>query len=230
MDIDLYFGDCLDKLRTIPDKSIDLVVTDPPYELHTGGAGFMRDRPFWSELQELNIDKGFNEKVLSELVRVMRDINMYIWVSKKQLLPTFDYFAKSLGCSWTLLTWHKANPAPTINNKYLSDTEYCIFFKRGGVRLYGDYSTKSTYYTTMINKSDKDKFMHPTIKPLHIIKNLIINSSQKGETVLDPFMGSGTTGVACKLLDRNFIGCEINETYYNIAKERIEPNTTNLLF
>lgn len=71
-------------------------------------------------------------------------------------------------------------------------------------------------------------YKHPTIKPLDIIKNLIINSSQEGDTVLDCFMGSGTTGVACKELNRNFIGMEINEEYYQIAKDRILGNNEQL--
>lgn len=78
------------------------------------------------------------------------------------------------------------------------------------------------YYITPTNKEDKKLYKHPTIKPLNIIKNLIINSSQENDTVLDCFMGSGTTGVACKELNRNFIGIELDENYFNISKERIE--------
>ena len=121
-----------------------------------------------------------------------------------------------------LLTWHKTNPVPTCNNKYLSDTEYILFFRENGVKIYGTYETKRKYYITTTNKEDKKKYNHPTIKPLNIIENFIINSSQENDIVLDCFMGSGTTGVACKNLNRNFIGIEINEEYYNIAKDRIE--------
>ena len=69
---------------------------------------------------------------------------------------------------------------------------------------------------------DKRKFKHPTIKPLDIVKNLIINSSNENDLILDPYMGSGTTGVACRELKRNFIGCEINEEYFTIAKKRMD--------
>ena len=96
--------------------------------------------------------------------------------------------------------------------------------ERNGVRVYGSYETKRKYYVTPINKKDKDLWKHPTIKPLHIIKNLIINSSLEGDTVLDCFMGSGTTGVACKELGRNFIGIEIDKNYFEIAEKRINEN------
>lgn len=89
------------------------------------------------------------------------------------------------------------------------------------MKVYGSFYTKSTYYITSKNTKDKKIYRHPTIKPLDIIKNLIINSSNPGDTVLDCFMGSGTTGVACKELNRNFIGMELNEEYYQIAKDRI---------
>lgn len=80
-----------------------------------------------------------------------------------------------------------------------------------------------------INREDKNLYGHPTIKPLNIIQTLILNSSREGETVLDCFMGSGTTGVACAKLNRNFIGMEISEEYFNIASVRInEENQPNL--
>jgi DNA modification methylase len=77
-------------------------------------------------------------------------------------------------------------------------------------------------YCLPINRKDKDNFNHPTIKPLEIISNLVKNSSRENDTVLDCFMGSGTTGVACKQLKRNFIGFEIDEEYFRIAGQRIK--------
>lgn len=104
----------------------------------------------------------------------------------------------------------------------MSDTEFCLFFRERGVRIYGDFRSKFTYYVTPKNLKDKKKYNHPTVKPLDITRNFIINSSNEGDVVLDCFMGSGTTGVACKQLNRNFIGIELDETYFKIAKERIE--------
>lgn len=133
-----------------------------------------------------------------------------------------DYFVKEHGCNWNLLTWHKTNPAPACGNKYLSDTEYCFFAREPGVKIYGSYQTKKTYYITPVNKKDKKLYDHPTVKPLEIVENLIENSSKENEIVLDPFLGSGTTGVASKLHKRQFIGIELDNTYFETAKKRIE--------
>ncbi len=93
-----------------------------------------------------------------------------------------------------------------------------------------DYEHAKTVFVQPINSEDKRVFGHPTIKPLNIIQTLILNSSREGETVLDCFMGSGTTGVACAKLNRNFIGMEINEDYYRIASIRINEENQPTLF
>lgn len=219
--IDLINGDCLEVLKTIPDKSVDLVVIDPPYEFtNDGGGAFGVDKRSY-HAQVKTLSDGITNQVLDELTRVMKKINIYIWCNKNQLRQYINYF-EELGATTDLLTWHKTNPVPTCNNKYLSDTEYLLYFRKDGVKMYGTYATKKKYYVTSTNKEDKKLYQHPTIKPLEIIKNLIINSSNQGEVVLDCFMGSGTTGVACKELNRKFIGIEIDEKYFNIAKQRIE--------
>jgi len=193
-------GDCQEILKTIPSNSIDLVITDPPYEIIGGKSGgcFGREkRAYHSQLYDTGLDAGCPVGVLKELLRVMKKPNIYLWCNKNQLRQYIDFF-EDAGCSTELLTWHKTNPVPTCNNKYLSDTEYCLYFRAGGVPMYGSYATKKKYYVTPTNKSDKEKYKHPTIKPLDIIKNLVVNSSKDGDTILDPFMGSGTTGAAVK--------------------------------
>lgn len=226
--IDLKCGDCLDLLKGVPDKSIDLVVIDPPYLVETDGAGMFGKKAdnYGGERYVMkNIDfmkNGIEEKVLDELYRVMKKVNIYIWASQKQIPIFYKYFVENKKCNWNLISWHKTNPTPTCGNKYLNDTEYVLFFRDKGVKIYGEYATKRTFYVSKKNLQDKKLYGHPTIKPLDIIENLIINSSKEGNTVLDCFMGSGTTGVACKKLNRNFIGYEIDEKYFNIAKERIE--------
>lgn len=220
-------GDCLELIKEIPDKSIDLIVTDPPYLLETDGAGMFGKKAdnYGGERYVMkNIDfmkNGISDDVLDELVRVLKKINIYIWCSQKQLPIFYDYFVNKKKCNWNLLCWHKTKPTPTCGNKYLTDTEYCLFFREKGVKVYGEYATKRTFYVSQKNLDDKKLYKHPTIKPIDIIKNLIINSSQEGNIVLDPFLGSGTTAVASILLNRNFIGYELNEEYFNIANDRI---------
>ena len=224
--------DCLKGLKQIPDNSIDLVVTDPPYEIQTSGAGIYK-QPDKQYVKELNLMKdGFSPEILDELCRVLKKINIYLFCSQKQIIPLLDYFVKEKGCNWNLLTWHKTNPVPACNNKYLTDTEFILFFREKGVKIYGEFKTKFTYYVTPLNQKDKKLYKHPTIKPLEIVENLIINSSREGDTILDPFIGSGTTAVASKKLNRNYIGFEISEEYCKIAEKRVselEAQETNLL-
>ena len=103
----------------------------------------------------------------------------------------------------------------------LPDIEYCLLFREKGCPLYGSYGTKSKWFLSPINKKDKDDYDHPTIKPLELVKRHIINSSKENDIIFDPFLGSGTTAVASKELSRQYIGFEINETYYKIAKDRL---------
>ena len=228
--IDLRQGDCYEIIKQIPDKSIDLIYTDVPYDIedNCGGGCFgdkKRDyhseyekvcensnstasRVYKSTMKSINGIKelafGIDYKILDEFCRVCKNIYVYIWCSKKQILPLMQYFVGEKKCRFEILTFHKTNPIPTCNGKYLSDTEYCLMFREDGkTKIYGDMSTKSKYYLAPINTADKAKFEHPTIKPLPFVENHIINSTKEGDTVLDPFMGSGTTGVACKKLGRN---------------------------
>ena len=128
----------------------------------------------------------------------------------------------SKGCNYELLTWHKMNPSPLTNNNYLPDTEYIVFARERGVRLYGNYHTKRKYYISGTNQVDKKKYKHPTIKPLPLIENHIENSSKPGDVILDCFAGSGTMLVGAINKGRRFIGFEINEEYFKIAEKRIK--------
>lgn len=229
----LYNDDCFKVLKTLPDHFVDLVVTDPPYEMSaTNGGGsinsVMKMNRSLKQLDDVDISKGYNIKeVGKELVRVMKNINLYVWCNKVQIPDYFNYYVNELGCKFEIICWHKTNALPTYKNKYLSDTEYCLYFRKGG---YCDpsqtaeeerYENAKTFYITPRNAKDKKLWKHPTIKPLDITQKFIKNSSKKGDLVLDCFMGSGTTGVACKNLERDFIGIELNRDYYKIALERI---------
>lgn len=223
MDIDvIYNEDCIQGMKKLPDNSIDLVIIDPPYEIYAGekGGAFGCDKREYHKAVK-TLSEGITNDVLDELVRVLKKINIYIWCNKNQLKQYINYF-ENKGCTTDLLTWHKTNPVPTCNNKYLSDTEYILYFRHGGVPMYGSYETKKKYYVTPTNKEDKQKYKHPTIKPLHIIENLILNSSKENDIILDCFMGSGTTPVACVNTNRHYIGYEIDENYFDIACQRLD--------
>ena len=225
----VYNEDCLEGMKQIPNKSVDLVITDPPYLIDIVGSGLysQKDKQY---IKELNFMKdGFSKEILDEICRVMKKINLYIFCSQKQIIPLLDYFVREKKCNWNIITWHKTNPIPACGNKYLTDTEYVLFFREKGVKIYGDYQTKFTYYLTSLNQKDKIKYNHPTIKPLNIIQNFIINSSKEGEIVLDPFMGSGTTAIACMNTNRNYIGFELDKGYYDIILERIKNHKSTII-
>ena len=224
----IYNLDCVEGMKKMPDKSIDLVVTDPPYLIETSGAGIYKqaDKQYVKELND--IKDGFSTDVLDELCRVMKHINCYFFCSQKQIMPLLDYFVRGKKCNWNLISWHKTNPVPACCNKYLTDTEFVLFCREKGVKIYGSFDTKRTWYASPLNQSDKKLYGHPTCKPIDIVKNFIINSSQEGAVVLDPFIGSGTTAVAAIKEKRHFIGMELNKEYYDIACERIKKERAEI--
>ena len=221
----IYNMDCMEGIKLLEDKSIDLVVIDPPYKLDLNKV--KNTSTFNSYANELlGLKDGFDLKVLDLLIQKMKKINIYIYCSKRQIQELLEYFSNK-GCNYEVLTWHKQNPSPLTNNIYLPDTEYIIFAREKGVKLYGNYHTKHKYYISGTNQVDKKKYKHPTIKPMPFIENHIENSSRPGDVVLDCFAGSGTTLVGAINRGRKFIGFEINEEYYKIAQKRIEEAIQN---
>lgn len=248
----IYCVDCYEAIKELPDKSVDLIYTDIPYDFEANGGGGCfgeKKRDYHADYEAVaqntqksrvwrqayksysdnsDIAFGIDYAILDEFCRVLKAIYVYIWCSKKQILPLMNYFVGDKGCRFEVLTWHKTNPIPTCNGKYLSDTEYCLMFREEGkTQIGGTFETKSKYYISPCNKRDKDKFEHSTIKPLPFVQDHILNSTDGGAIVLDPFMGSGTTAVACKNLGRNFIGFEINTKWHKIAVDRLNNIQAN---
>ena len=172
-------------------------------------------------LQLTNIENGIDYSIFDELCRVMKRIYIYIWCSKLQLRDIINYFLDK-NCLFEILVWCKTNPTPTTNNVWLPDLEYCLFFREKGCRLNDGYDFKSKWYISGANVDDKKLYDHPTIKPLELVKRHILHSTQPNDIVLDCFMGSGTTAVACKETGRRYLGFEIDKTYYEIACNRLK--------
>lgn len=215
----IYNMDCMEGIKLLDDNSIDLVIIDPPYKLNiTKVKNTTTFNSYANDL--LDLKDGFDLKILDLLIQKMKRINIYIYCSKRQVKELLDYFMNK-GCNYELLTWHKMNPSPLTNNNYLPDTEYIVFAREQGVRLYGNYHSKRKYYISGTNQVDKKKYKHPTIKPLPLIENHIENSSKVGDVVLDCFAGSGTTLVGAINKNRKFIGFEINKEYFEIAEKRV---------
>ena len=219
--IDLKMGDALEILKTIPNESIDCVVTDPPYKIITGG-----DSNGKNSIRPKGILKGNRELMrtvpkfsewLPELFRVLKDgTQNYIMVNSSNLLKMANEIEKAGFKIQNFLVWQKNNCTPS--QFYMKNCEYTIFFRKGKSKYINDIGGSKTVHSFDNIIGNK---VHPTEKPIDLMEFYINNSTNENETVLDPFMGSGTTGVACKNLNRQFIGIEMQEDYFNIASERV---------
>lgn len=218
----IVLGNCDELIKEIPDKSVDLVLTDPPYRIHAdSGGGLHRSRDWLKKVHNNNLDNFEPRNFLEEIRRVLKKFNTYIFCSKDLLLDYIS-FANENDYNWDLLIMGKNNPVPTKNNKYLSDIEYIIYIREKGAcfnNLIGQEHFHKYKKVKMINVKPST-YGHPTEKPLHIIKNFIEISSNKNDTVLDPFSGSGTTAIACRDLDRNFFAFEIDEKFHSDSVKR----------
>ena len=225
----IILGDSYNLIKDIPDKSIDLIYTDIPYLFADGGSS---TSPLSQRIKKLKqkdlkgITKGIDYKILMDFVRVLKKVNCFIWCSKEQILDIMNFFNR-YGCMYEILTWNKSNPTPMTNNTFLPDIEYCLYFREKGVRLNDGYELKSKWYESPINKKDKDKYKHPTIKPLELVKRHILHTTKENDLILDCFSGSGTTCVAAKELNRRFIGIEINPEYHKISLDRLNGVLAN---
>lgn len=222
--------DCYKIIKDIPDKSIDCIYVDIPYlyssgyHKHQNNCNVGINQDFVDSLK--NIINGIDYSIYDEFERISKKGNIFIWLSKEQILDTLNYFVKK-GYSYKLLTWHKTNPQPLARNSWLSDTEYCLHLRKKGVLLNDGFELKKKWYVSSLNQFDKDKFKHPTIKPLSLVEQHIKHATIENDLVLDCFCGSGTTCVACKNLNRRFIGVEINPKWYKIAVDRLNNVQAN---
>ncbi|MCM1235819.1 MAG: site-specific DNA-methyltransferase, partial [Ruminococcus flavefaciens] len=194
----IYCMDCLEGMKQMEAGSVDLVVTDPPYliqHIHEyTGSRLGRDiMSYQKPLHDNNLTEGYDIRILDEICRLMKKPNIYVWCNIAQVPMYIKYFVLERGCRMDILIWHKTNPMPLCSNKWLSDKEYCLYFRKGAYCQPSGYAEAKTVWNLPSNVKDKKAFGHPTIKPLPIIENIIRNSSREGELVLDPFMGSGTT-------------------------------------
>lgn len=227
----IVLGDSYELIKNIPDKSIDCIYTDIPYFYVQGGIGNSelgkRMAKKKIELKEHNLEQGINYDILDEFIRVMRHINCFIWCSRLQIIDILDFFNK-FNCNYDILVWCKTNPSPSTNNTWLSDIEYCLYFReKGKVKLNDGYELKSKYYISSTNKNDKNLYKHPTIKPLELVKRHLKHATQPDDIILDCFSGSGTTCVAAKEINRRFIGIEIDQSFHKISVDRLNGITAD---
>lgn len=203
-EVTLFCGDCLEYMQTMQDKSVDAVITDPPY-----GIGECRAKVLSRAKLAAPIDYG--EFTWDSQPATAEQISGIIRVSKEQVIFGGNYFVLPPSSSWVV--WDKLN-----GSNDFADCELAWTSHKRAVRKF-DY-----LWNGMIKQHPEERY-HPTQKPLSLMQWVLNNYTNEGDTIFDPFMGSGTTGVACVQTGRNFIGCEISEEYFNVAKKRIYEAT-----
>ena len=232
MRIDLRQGDCLKIISEMPDNSVDLIVTDPPYKVTSrGGSGTMGG--YWKEKRAkqgtiFDFNNTSCKEYLPKFYRILKDKSiLYLMCNNTNLQEMLNEGTKAGFHFVKCLIWEKGNKI--CGRYYMNCFEYIILFRKGGDKPINKCGTPDILKISIKKMKDSNgKNLHDTEKPVDLMKILVENSSNEGDVVLDPFMGIGATGVACKELNRNFIGIELSEEYYNIAKERIEKEKNKI--
>ena len=216
-DIKLMQGDCLEMMKQIPDGSVDMVLTDPPY-----GMDYQSNwRTATEKFRKIGNDDNLSwlDEFVDESYRVMsNDSAAYVfcsWHKVDVFKPAFERKFKLKN----ILVWVKNNHgSDDLKGAYAPKYEFVLYMHKGRSL----FRKGRTPDVVMADKVPGSKMVHPTEKPISLLERFIQNNSDVQNNILDPFMGSGTTGVAAKNLNRDFIGIELDETYFNIAKERID--------
>uniref|UniRef100_UPI00359F78D3 DNA-methyltransferase n=1 Tax=Jeotgalibaca porci TaxID=1868793 RepID=UPI00359F78D3 len=244
-DIELWQGDCLELMKDIPDGSVDLIITSPPYNIGKSYKTYKDDL-------ELKDYLNWCALWLSELKRVVTE-NGSIWINSGYLKMganetrplTYEFYNLMNLPLVQEVIWHYEG-GMTYKKRFTHRTERwqwyskkpnSVTFNLDDVRdinlnrtkdkrnhPLGKNPTDYWYFNRVVGGrgKSKEKTEHPAQFPVDMVERVVKACSDAGDTVMDNFMGSGTTGVACKRLNRNFIGIELDETYFNLAKERIE--------
>ena len=232
MFIDLTNICAIQGLKMLTDGSVDLIVTDPPYKTISGGSGPAKGghaRP--GGMLSKNDGKIFKhneikfQEYFSELYRVLKDpAHIYImtnWLNLRRAMNLLEEVGFKIHCE---LTWKKQNATPS--RFYMKNKEHVIFARKGAAFSINNKGSMNCHEF----KNPIGNKRHETEKPVDLLKMYIENSSQPGDTVLDPFVGSGSTAQACHETGRNFIGFEIDPKYYQVCCDRLAIYDPDIMF
>ena len=224
--INLLKGDCLELLKTLENESIDALITDPPYNI-------ARDNNFTSMgragIDFGDWDKGFNliSWLPIAIEKLKKGGNIIIFTSWKNTTPIIKELEKINCEAKDMIRVEKSNPMPrNRDRRFVTDYEIAIWAVKKGAKWTFNRQLE-TYERPLIKtkvtpKSEKIEKGHPTQKNIETMEWLIERLTNEGDIVLDPFMGSGTTGVACQNLNRDFIGCELSDEYFEMEQKRLQ--------
>lgn len=248
-DCELYLGDSLKLLKEIPDETFDMIFADPPYFLSnngitcSGGKMVSVNKGEWDKAEGLSAIYKFNKDWLNESQRILKK-NGTIWVSGTyHNIYSIGYSLQNLGYKiLNNITWSKSNPPPNLGCRcFTHSTETIIWAsKNKKSKHYFDYhlmksinggkQMKDVWEFPTVTKKEKRYGKHPTQKPIDLLKRIVLASTEKGDLVLDPYNGSGTTGIACKKLNRNYVGIDLDSSYLDITIKRYEDENQQIKF
>ena len=210
-------------MKDIPDESVDLIVTDPPYKTtkrgKIGGGGrkkvggmLVGDGQFFERQFNIHISDW-----MPQLYRCLKSgSHVYVFTNALNLTEMLNEAQRCGFKLQNLLVWQKNNCTPS--QYYMKNCEYVLLLRKGRAKWINNQGSKTVHqFSNVIGEK-----IHPTEKPVELIQFYIENSSSRDDIVLDPFMGSCPAGIACLNTGRNFIGIELDEKYFGIAKDRIE--------
>jgi site-specific DNA-methyltransferase (adenine-specific) len=214
----VYCMDCFDGLKLIDDNSVDLIITDPPYNINYFSNSGSEDYKLKIQTAQ-DWDNNFDiSKYIPEFLRILKnDCYLLIFGCEENISKM-----KELGC-FQVLVWDKCYCGMGDLSDFGIGYEFIFYFKKGNPKLRGD---RVNGVISIKHIGFFDKTVHPTQKPIKLIRYLIEKTSDKNALVFDGFLGSGTTAIACKQTLRDFIGFDINQSYVDIAKSRLSQ--TNL--
>ena len=223
----IYCGDCREKLKNIKSKSIDVIVTDPPYNLSPYSTGNMK----FSWRSEVNNDvaewdKNFNpEDIKDEFIRVLKETGTIFAFCSYNLIGKWHEIFDPLFDTFQFFVWHKTNPVPKFRKAgFLNSCELIVcMWNKGHKWNFGKQNEMHNFFESPICMGPErvKAPKHPTQKPISLLKHLINISSDENDIILDPFMGVGSTGVAALQTKRKFIGIELDNNYFNAAEKRL---------
>lgn len=203
--------DCMIGMKNMEDNSVDITLTDIPYGEVSRNSNGLRDL----DKEDADVfDLDMNE-LLSEILRVTAG-QVIVFCGREQFSEIYSFFAKEKGTTRPLI-WEKSNPSP-MNGQYvyLSGVELAVWFKPRGWKTFNPHCKN-----TVFRHSNGTRKIHPTQKNIDLWKELIIDNTDEGQVVFDPFMGSATTALASMELKRNFYGFELSKEYYDLSLGRI---------
>ncbi len=241
--IRLLSGNCIEILKIAKENSVDMIFADPPYFLSNGGitchAGKMVsvNKGKWDKSKGVEENHRFNLEWLKACQRVLKPDGT-IWVSgTTHIIYSVGFAMQELGYKiLNDIIWYKRNAPPNLSCRYFTHSTEIVLWaeKKEKSKHYFDYQLmkKINQGKQMRNVwelsaplSEEKKFgKHPTQKPVELLKRIILSSTKEGDLTLDPFCGSSTTGIASLLLNRKYVGIDLEEEYLELSKKRIEQS------